>query len=293
MIRRSLGTLLMAALVGVSTQSANAVVTNWTIQSSSSTLGLSGALSSGGTFLASLQGQSGATGGLSTSFTGNINTQQTIGGLGGISPTDIQFLSALLDANVSGDWDPVPGGTTGTAPADYGGRVDLGFLGGANLAVRDLTAGLSSGVLGLVGGYTSPGAQTFAGNIDVSLLTATADYRGFGIVGGQLGGGTLTDGIAGQSGSVLTAGTISYGPGGYAGTATLTIPVDFTFAAIVAGADNTDPLDDIGVYIRLLGAINATAATSAVPEANSLVLLGLVGSAIGFAGYRRKSKVVA
>jgi hypothetical protein len=291
MLRRFIGASLVAAAVGFCVSPAHAVVTNWTVQSGSSSLALSGALSSGGTFLASVQGQSGATGGLSTSYTGSITTQQSIVG---VSPADIQFLSALLDANVSGNWDPLPGGTTGTAAGDYGGKVDLGFLGGANLAVRNLTAGLSSGVISLVGAYTSPGAQTFLGNLDVSVLTATADYRGYGIVGGALGGGSLTDGIAGQSGSVLTAGTISYGPGGYAGTATLTIPVDFTFAAVVAGADTTDNAgDDIGVYIRLLGAVNATAATSAVPEASSLVLLGLAGSVVGFVGYRRKAKASA
>lgn len=211
-------------------------------------------------------------------------TQQTIGGSG---PTDIQFLSALLDANVSGNWDPLPGGATGTAPADYGMLDPLGFLGGANLAIRDLTAGLSSGVITLVGTpYTT---QTFLGNIDVEVLSATADYRGVGIVGGAIGGGSLTDGIAGQSGSILAAGSIAYdGPGG--SNATLTIPVDFNFVAIVAGADTTQVNDDIGLFVNLLGNIVATAT---VPEANSLVLLGFAGSVVGFIGYRHKTKASA
>lgn len=285
MLRRFVGSSLLVAVVGLCAGPASAAVTtNWTIQTSSSVLTLSGALSSGGTFLASVATQ--GAGSLSSSYSGSISTEQVIGG---VSPISLQFLSANLDANVNGNWDPLPGGNTGTGAADYGGKVDLGFLGGANLAIRDLAASLASGVLPLTGTAFSP--QTFNGNVDVTLLAATADYRGYGIIGSALGQGSLTSGIAGQSGSILTAGGITYGPGGLAGTATLNIPVNFSFAAIVAGADTTGTTaDDIGVFINLLGAINATAATANVPEASSLVLLGLAGSVIGFVGYRRNKK---
>lgn len=293
MIRRLLGTALVATIAGLSVSSANAAPTTWAVQAGSSALTISGALSSGGTFLAALQAQSGT--GLTTTFGGTIQTEQTYGGpstdaVHG-SPGSIQFVGGSLIANDNGNWDPLPGGATGTAPGNYGGKVDLGFLGGANLTIRGLVAGLTSqAAIPLVGTAFNP--QTFVGNIDVTLLAATADYRGYGIVGGALGGGTLTDGVAGQSGTVSASGGIAYS-GGYAGTATLTIPVNFSFAAIVAGADTTDVADDIGVFINLLGSINATALTAEVPEASSLVLLGLAGSVVGFAGYRRKSSKIA
>jgi len=292
MLRRFVGTSLLAALVGLGVGSANANPTAWTVQSGSSSLTISGALSSGGTLLANLVTQ--GAGSLTTKYTGTINSLQGVApistdGWSG-NPTSIQFLSATLTALNSGNWDPLPGGALGTAGANYGGKVDLGFLGGANLSVRSLSAGLASGAIALSG--TAYGAQSFSGNVDVSLLSATADYRGYGIVGGALGSGSLTSGIAGQSGTITSAGGIAYS-GGYAGTATLTIPVNFDFAAIVAGGDTTDVADDIGVFINLLGTIVATSATSAVPEANSIVLLGLAGSVVGFLGYRRKTKNVA
>lgn len=290
MIRKLTMTMLSVAVFGIVVGRAHASVLNWTVQQSSSTLTISGALSSGGTFLANLQGQSGATGGLTTNFTGDILTQHS-----GLPASqilfepgnliDIQFLSANLSANNSGNWDPLPGGTTGTAAANYGARVSLDFLGGANLAIRDLAAGLTSGVIPLAGvpPYTT---QPFAGDIELTLLSAIADYRGFGVVGGALGRGSLTDGIAGQSGTVFSEGTIAYGTGEFISLATLTLPIDFTFAAIVSGADTTELEDDIGVYVNLMGQIIGTTQMP-IPEANSLVLLGLATSVVGFMGYRR------
>lgn len=263
----------------------------WTVQSSSSMLTLSGALSSGGTFLAAVEGQSGASGGLTTHYSGNIFTYhsgsvayQTVA-----SPlTDIQFLSAELEAKTSGNWDPLPGGNTGSSPADYGAKLDLAFFGGANMAIRELAAGLSSGLIGVSGGPYS--TQSFVGNIDVTLLSGSADYRGFGIISGGLGGaGGISDDIAGQSGSMISAGSIAYaeGPMPFFSYATMTIPVDFTFVSLVAGADTTALSDDIGFYLNLTGQV---VAITSVPEASSLVLLGFAGSTIGFLGYRRKAK---
>jgi hypothetical protein len=265
------GFVVLLACLGLHPAKASALP-YWTVQSASSSLALSGALSSGGTFLASVEGQGGSGIGLTTSFSGTI--------VANYNPSLIEFYSATIEANTSGEWDPLPGGNTGSSSADYGGKVDLGFLGGANLAIRNLSASLSSGSLALTGDFLPFSTQAFLGNLDIAMLTATADYRGYGIVGGALGGGSLTDGIAGQSASVLTAGSVYIAPD-Y--TFTLTLPVDFSFAAIIAGADTTEVSDDIGVFVNLLGEINAT---SSVPEANSLVLLGLAGSLMSFCGYR-------
>lgn len=296
MLRKLLGTSLASAVaVVLGAGPANAGITNWTVQSASSSLAISGALSSGGSFLASLtsQGTNTVNGpGLTTTFSGQIDTHQNVSGVttDGWSgnPSDIEFLNTTnLVANNSGDWDPTVGGPIGTAPANYGGNVLLGFLGGANLAVRNLAASLQSGVIPISGQAFA--AQSFNGPVTVSITSATADYRGFGPVGGALGSGTLTEGIVGQSAEVGIAGTINYSGGGLGGTATMTVPINFNFSLVVSGADTTaDPSDDIGVYIALIGNIAATADTANVPEANSLVLLGMAGSAIGFMGYRRR-----
>ena len=292
MIRRFLGSsVALAVLASVFVAGeAQAFLTTWTIQSASSTLTIGGALSSGGGFLANVDPQ--GTNSLVGRYSGTIDTQQDIGpiatdGFSG-TPLDIQFLSANLIALNNGNWDPLPGtGAEGTAPANYGANVSLGFLGGANLAIRGLLAGLSSGVAPLTG--TAFGPQTFTNlNTTVTLTAATADYRGFGIVGGALGSGSLTSGIAGQSGAYVASGGITYGPGGLAGTATLNLPVNFAIALVVAGSDTTQVSDDIGVYLSLVGALVATSPTAQVPEASSLVMLAMAGSVVGFVGYRRK-----
>lgn len=71
---------------------------------------------------------------------------------------------------------------------------------------------------------------------------------------------------------------------------TLAIPVDFELRAVVLGADTTNAADDFTMNLNLSGNIVATAPTESVPEANSLPLLGLAGSVVGFMGYRRKRR---
>lgn len=269
--------LLMALLVCAP---ARGVVTTWTVQSSSSSLTMSSALSSGGTFLASVSPQ--APGSLTTTYGGTIQTAQSL--VGG-TPTDIAFASANLVANNNGNWDPLPNGAFGTSPGNYGGIIELGLFFSAYLAYRDLEADLTSAPVALTGSPFSP--QAFTASLDFQYTSGTAIIRQpGGILGYALTGSTPGSDVAG-GGSFASNGSISYGPGGDAGVATLTIPFNLVIGDIAAGGDTTATNDDIGLYYSLTGQIVATAPTATVPEASSLVLLGLAGSVIGFIAYRR------
>lgn len=276
--------LAALALCTIIARSSYAAVTNWTVQSSSSSLTMSGALSSGSTFLASVSPQ--GSGSLTASYGGTLQTEQNAPGG---SPIDIAFLTANLIANNSGNWDPLPTGFLGTAPANYGALINLGFFGGANIAQRNIAAELSGAAVPLSGFPYS--AQTFSSSLDFEFTAGTTVARNTS--GGILAFDPFDPNIplAGQGGSFASNGSITYGPGGDAGVATLTIPVSFTIASFVTGLDTTSTADDIGVYMNYAGSIVATAPTATVPEASSLVLLGLAGSVIGFIGYRRSFSV--
>lgn len=270
---------ILAALFGLFVVSnTDAAVTNWTVQSASSSLTISGALSSGSTFITSITQQ--GPGSLATSYSGSISTTSNV--FGG-TPMDIAFLGGVITANNSGNWDPLPNSLPGTAPANYGFKLDQGLLGGANFAMRNLSLQFLSGVESLSG---SPYAtQTYSADIGAETLTGVGSFRGYGIIGGvDLIGEVPLDFATTYFNS---PGSISYGPGELLGTATLTIPVSFTVDYISSGGDTTSSTDDIAVYFNFAGNIVATAPTATVPEASSLVLLGLAGSCVGFVGYRR------
>jgi hypothetical protein len=262
----------------------DAAVTNWTVQSASSSLTISGALSSGSSLITSITQQ--GPGSLTTSYSGSITTT---GNVSGGTPTDLAFTGGVITANNSGNWDPLPNSLPGTAPANYGFKVDQGFLGGANFAMRNLSLQFLSGTESLSGSPYS--TQTFSADIGAETLTGVGSYRNYGIIGGFEPIGEVPLDFA--TTYFTSPGSISYGPGELMGTATLTIPVNLTVAYIASGGDTTTSADDIAVYFGFAGAIVATAPTATVPEASSLVLLGLAGSCIGFVGYRRQSRGVA
>ena len=129
----------------------------FTLEPASSTLTMSGTVAG-----SPLQQQ--GPGSLTTTYAGTFLVQLT--------PNSVQFVAGgNADANVNGNWDPLPGGAAGTAPADYGFQFSLGLLGLARGAVRDLAADSSSDPIALSGG-------TFAANqVSVSITRGTVDYR--------------------------------------------------------------------------------------------------------------------
>jgi hypothetical protein len=145
-------------------------------------------------------------GSLTTSYTGTIHADR--------SSSTIQFLSGgAIDANVSGNWQPLADASAGSAPADYGARVVFTII-VVNFAGRDLAADLTGAITPVDG----------SGNFDlanstVNFTSGSIAYRAnFGLTPG-------VESLAGNSGNL-------------AGTATLTtegafekllLPVDATF----------------------------------------------------------------
>lgn len=248
---------------------AESAVTHWTVQSASSSLMLSGALSSGGTHIFTLEPQ--GAGSLETYYSGTITSQQDVAtGL----PTTIQFLSASLTAANSGNWQPLPGGSTGSAPANYGiGYVE--FVPVVQAALRDIELNITSGVRPLPG--SSP-ARIFDSIYSPEFTSGVMDYR-FNILGIE-GSASLED----LQNQFFYFSTIYFGPT----ETTLTMPLTMFFDSIVLGAETPTTTDDIEFDFQLFGTIIATAPTASVPEASSLALLGLAGSIVGIVGYRRK-----
>jgi Dockerin type I domain len=176
----------------------------------------------------------------SATLSGNINgspvTQQGAGSLtatytGGVqvdldlTSNTINFINALEAAAAnSGNWQPLPGGATGSAPANYGGRV-IAF--GVVFAVRDLRATASTAApLTMTGNGSTrafPSTQT-----TLAVTNGSLDYNA-----GILGMGTTS--LVGNSG-MNGAGTAD---GNFTdvmdGTGRLTAPIDVTFNTTVNG----------------------------------------------------------
>ncbi len=196
----------------------------YTLDPAQSSITLSGSVTTQlGTAPIEPQGQNS----LTTSYTGTIHADRT--------SSSIQLLpGGSIDANVSGNWQPLANASVGSAAADYGARVTFAIV-VVNFAGRDLVANL-----------TGPSAPVDgSGNFDltgsfVNFNSGNIAYRAnFGFSPG-------TETLAGRSGNL-------------AGTATLTtegmlekllLPVDATFAL---------PIDDtISVMLTLDGQIVAT-----------------------------------
>jgi len=238
------GTLFLALIVSMS----SARAFTFTINPALSNLTLSGSIA--GTAF----GQQGA-GSLVTNYTGTIDSSFT--------GSTITFNSAAASANISGVWQPLPGGTTGSAPADYGvtaspfGILVLG-------AIRNLEFSLSS-----AGPITLTGNSFDATQISFLILSGDLDYNS------SVGSGTFS--LIGSSGAnAASAGSLSI----VAGVATLSIPVSYTQTSTVGG-------------LPVIAAFNGTlVATAIVPESSTANLL-IVGALllVGWQVRRRASRI--
>ena len=111
-VNRSFPVRCLAALVAlVGIRSAPAAPVTWTIDQPNSSWTWSGSLKDGSSTLASLSSQ--GTGSLTTTHTGTIVTTTTyVGG----APTQIQVTGGSIAAANSGNWQPLAGGGSGSAP---------------------------------------------------------------------------------------------------------------------------------------------------------------------------------
>ena len=157
----------------------------FTIDQASSSLNLSSSLTSSlGTVTAVEQGA----GSLTTSFTGSIKT------LVDFAASTLLFSESgtNIDAAVSGNWSPSPGGSAGVASADYGGRFDVGpfgSFGSVFVAIRDLVGTLfTTTPLNLSGSGSTWG---FDSDQQLKIASGAADYLANGLIGTALGSGAV------------------------------------------------------------------------------------------------------
>ncbi|MFO0946025.1 MAG: hypothetical protein U1D30_08775 [Planctomycetota bacterium] len=293
MLKRFVGGALVAGLlaaIGVGKATAAPVV--FTIDSTKSLIALSGSMVSGDinapSLTIALLSQSFApnstqniTNSLQTRYGGTITAQYSS------SADTITFLGASAVANNGGSYRPndFAASSTARSQANYGGRIDIPSLGGAELALRQLIASVTSGVIPMSGpNYNWTFASTAQG---LGLTQGRIDYAGSGSIGGALGTGTFDlVGNTSLNQSTTAGSLVLVGPTTNA-TATLTVPIRIRFAQTILGGDTPVGTDDIFVDLLLAGQLVAVAV---VPEASSLVMLGLVGSVVGYVGYRRRNK---
>jgi hypothetical protein len=227
LLLRTLLPVMIVLVFSLSAQVTRAETRIYSIDPAQSTITISGTVSS--LFGPAPIAQQG-TGSLTATYNGTIHADRTIAA--------IQFIAGgAIDANVSGDWQPLADGSAGSAPADYGARAD--WAGGTivvNFAGRDLVADLTSTSTPVDGG----------GNFDlasstVNFTTGTIAYRAnFGLAPG-------TTPIAGNSGNLSGTGSVS-AEGLFE---ILTLPINSTF---------TIPVDSTtSVQLTLNGELVASA----------------------------------
>lgn len=225
--------------------SAMAAMVTYIVDSSQSELTASGS-TLGGTVLLEPQ----APGSLATSYSGTIDADLLV--------TTFQFVGGTVDADVSGDYIPGPGGVGGPSPGDYGGLLDGGFLGRVDGAVRDSTFELGSGLLARTG-------EALVGGTSLTLNDGAMDYVGSGALAGVWG----SEGIAGLGAVNMASSDPTLTDDGL--TETLTIPI---VASVLFQLDTDPPLD---MTFMLTGTI---VATRVVPEPTTLSLITLGGLAL-------------
>lgn len=143
-----------------------------------------------------------------------------------------------LSPRVTGNWQPNPDGTPGSAPAEYGGKVTI-LLFTAEVALRNLMAAVSTAnplPLSGTGPYSFPSAEV------LTILGGSADYNA-----GLIGSGT-------KDLSGLSAPNATPNPGTFedlgTGAYRLTIPISLTLQ---------EPIENLVATLHIDGQIVATA----------------------------------
>ncbi len=208
-------------------------VINFTLTTATSTLTFGGTV--GG---APIQAQ--GTGSLTTTYSGTGQVDVDFVG------NTISALAAgsFASANINGNWQPLVGGASGTAPADYGAKVTIPILPpfvfvNALIAARNLASSLDSPAVPLTGAGAT---RTFPSTQNFVVLAGDADYNA-----GSLGTGTQSLVGSSATNQATTAGSFTDNGDG---TYKLVTPIDVTINDTVSGQP--------AVY-TIKGTLNATA----------------------------------
>lgn len=130
-------------------------------------------------------------------------------------------------ATTNGAWEPLADGSKGSAPASFGGRIDIGLAAG-NAALRDVQLDLSSASLPLDGGRFDASRLVFA------FIPGAKGSFAYDVTGLLTRHGVLPlEGSATNAPTTLAALTVS-GAG-----QVLTIPINATFRSTLLTPDDT------------------------------------------------------
>jgi hypothetical protein len=147
-----------------------------------------------------------------------------------VTGTSIQFkLGSVIDAVTNGSWAPLPNGSQGNAPADFGAQASLfGGLTTAKAALRNVVVDATSAVIPIQGTSFNSSGMVFQFPVGG---TASLDYLVSGLV--KTNGSKLLESLGTNdvttTGSLITKGS----------TQTLTVPVKATFTFELASPNDT------------------------------------------------------
>lgn len=197
------------------------------------------------------------TGSLTTKYAGTIQAAQTAGTL--------QFTGAsLITALNSGSWQPLPGGASGSAPANYGLKASQLFVLNILAAIRGLQFDVTSPALTVAGGQFDEGSVTF---LIPTNATSTIDYTVTSIITNTAGTGPMvgnTTNIVSTNGILTTVGNLQ--------TLTLKMNARFTYS-FVSTNDTVVNVAGQLVGTRIIPPPPVAVAVQIAPVTNQVVAL--------------------
>jgi hypothetical protein len=224
----------------------------FTLDPTQSTITISGSFQNSGLSIPLMQQ---STGSLTTTFGGTLKAD--------VSGSTIQFTGgSVIDAQTNGNWQPLPGGTAGSAPADFGAQGGITGLVTVKGALRNIVLDATSVALLVTSGSFNSGGIVFGFPTN---STASLDY----LVTGSLSasGGKALQGLS--TNKVTTTATLTNN--GNALTLSISVIADFAFTVITAN----------DAKVTLTGKLVATAAT-APPLLVSPATVAVVSGTVSF-----------
>jgi hypothetical protein len=186
-----------------------------------------------------------ANGALTSSYSGAIVADWDLDGL----TVNFDQPGTSLNAAVTGDWQPKHDGTSGSEPANYGGKITILFL-TAEIALRNLHLATSTAnplPLSGTGPYSFPSSQT------LTILSGEADYNA-----GILGMGSANLSALSAQNTAVNASTIEdLGNGSYR----LTLPIGLTIQQMIDNQPATLHIDGQIVAVAVLPVVDLSDGT--------------------------------
>lgn len=190
---------------------------------------------------------------LTTHYSGSIQAA--------VSGSTIQFTGgSAIQAFTNGSWQPMPDGSAGNAPGDYGATANQTII-VANAALRNILFDATSPVISIAGGFFDSHTLTF---LFPSNATSSLAYRVTGAIS-ESGAKSLTGDATNNITSLSTLATNS-------GQMTLTIPINATFHFTLLTSGDTSITVTGQVVAVTSPAVAPVAIQSAVVQTQTVTL---------------------